>query len=226
MQNDHRESYQSLLKGRFSCRGYLTDPVDRSVIAGIVHDAQQVPSWCNAQPWQILVADQAETERLRNKLTTLPPGQERTSDIEWPKQYTGVYQDRRRTCGWQLYEATGVAKGDREAAAVQGARNFEFFGAPHVAIITSEADLGPYGQIDCGAFVTGFLLAAQAQGVATIAQAAIASMSNVVREHFDIPENRTFVCAISFGYADPDHPANGFRTKRAPLEEVIDWRGF
>ena len=31
-------------------------------------------------------------------------------------------------------------------------------------------------------------------------------------------------CAISLGFEDPAHPANGFRTDRAPLAEVIDWR--
>jgi nitroreductase len=29
---------------------------------------------------------------------------------------------------------------------------------------------------------------------------------------------------ISFGYEDEAHPANGFRTGRAPLEEVVEWR--
>jgi len=31
--------------------------------------------------------------------------------------------------------------------------------------------------------------------------------------------------AISFGYEDPDHPANGFRTTRAAIEDFTDWRG-
>jgi hypothetical protein len=26
---------------------------------------------------------------------------------------------------------------------------------------------------------------------------------------------------ISFGFADPDHPANNYRTTRAPLNEVV-----
>ncbi|MFZ0140221.1 MAG: hypothetical protein WAL70_03985 [Aeromicrobium sp.] len=55
-----------------------------------------------------------------------------------------------RESGWQLYDAVGVAKGDREASALQMLRNFEFFGAPHAAIITTDAELVVYGAIDCG----------------------------------------------------------------------------
>jgi nitroreductase len=28
---------------------------------------------------------------------------------------------------------------------------------------------------------------------------------------------------ISFGYPDLEHPANGYRTARAPLSEVVTW---
>jgi hypothetical protein len=31
------------------------------------------------------------------------------------------------------------------------------------------------------------------------------------------------ICGIAFGYEDPQHPANGFRTDRAPLEDTVRW---
>ena len=99
--------------------------------------------------------------------------------------------------------------------------NFRFFGAPHVMIITTEADLGIYGAIDCGAYVAHVMLAAQSLGIATIAQAALAGVADFVRGHFAIPPERKLVCGISFGYADPTHPANGFRTNRASLDQVV-----
>jgi len=99
--------------------------------------------------------------------------------------------------------------------------NFRLFGAPHVMIITSDEDLGVYGAIDCGAYVANVMLAAQSLGIATIAQAALAGVSDFIRVHFDIPPERKIVCGISFGYADPDHPANSFRTTRAALDQVV-----
>ena len=96
-------------------------------------------------------------------------------------------------------------------------------GAPHVAIITTDALLGTYGAVDCGAYVQNFMLAARSLGIASIAQAALAMRSKFLRHWFDIPSDRQIVCGISFGYEDGTHPANAFRTTRAPLEAVLQW---
>jgi len=44
-----------------------------------------------------------------------------------------------------------------------------------------------------------------------------------VRNHFGIGDDRLFVCGISFGYEDKTHKANGFRTNRASLDDVVNW---
>ena len=77
--------------------------------------------------------------------------------------------------------------------------------------------------MDCGAWVANFLLACTAAGVATIAQAALATYPDILREHLDIAADRVIVCGVSFGYEDTAHPANSFRTTRAPLGEVATW---
>lgn len=217
-------SLEAILARRHSCRGFRADPVPQAVIERIVRAAGRVPSWCNAQPWQILITQPAATEVFREKLSAHALNTPPTPDMDWPRQYTGVYKDRRRACGWRLYEAVGVEKGDRVGSAKQSAENFRLFGAPHVAIVTTERDLGPYGAMDCGGFITAFTLAAEALGVATIPQAAVAAYAPMIRDHFKVPDNRMILCAISFGYEDSDHPANGFRTERAPLDEVIEWQ--
>jgi nitroreductase len=218
-------AFDALLERRHSCRAFLDTPIDRSVIVEIVASAQKVPSWCNAQPWQLIVTSGPETDRLRAHLHARsgqhPPPQ---PDFAFPETYEGVYDRRRKACGWALYEAVGVARGDRAASARQVRENFRFFGAPHVAIVTTPRAMGTYGAVDCGAFVTAFMLAAAARGVASVAQAAIAAEAPVLHDWFAIPPDRAVLCAISFGLADPDHPANAVRTERAPPEEVIAWR--
>ncbi|CAN5420055.1 hypothetical protein BH09PSE5_BH09PSE5_23330 [soil metagenome] len=89
--------------------------------------------------------------------------------------------------------------------------------------MTSESLLGTHGVMDCGAWVSNFMLAASALGVATIAQAAIASWPDVLRQHIDIAGDRSIVCGVWFGFEDSEHPANNFRTTRAPLDEVAFW---
>ncbi|WP_338106326.1 nitroreductase family protein [Ramlibacter henchirensis] len=73
-------------------------------------------------------------------------------------------------------------------------------------IITSRDALGPYGAVACGAYVSNFMLAAQAHGIASIAQAALSSWPDVVREELQISSERRVLCGISFGYADLDTP--------------------
>ena len=101
--------------------------------------------------------------------------------------------------------------------------NYRLFGAPHVAIVTSPSELGTYGAMDTGGFVTAFCLAAQAYGIASIPQAAIAAQAPFVRTFFEISDDQYILCAISFGYSDLDHPANSFRTERASVGDVIEW---
>jgi nitroreductase len=190
---DDAQTLERLLAARYSCRGFLADPVADSVIERILAMAQRSPSWCNAQPWQVIVTKGAGTESFR------------------------------RACGFALYDAVGVKRGDRTASAVQMLENYKFFGAPHVAIITSDEALGIYGVIDCGIYVSNFLLAAQSLGVASIPQAALASHSKFVREYFGVESGRLVVCGISFGYEDLAHKANGFRTDRARLDQAATW---
>lgn len=217
------DALDKVMAARFSCRAYRPDPVPEEAVEQIIATAGKAPSWCNAQPWKATVTRGEATRRFRNALEAAiaePPA----PDFDWPSGYSGAYQDRRRTCGFQLYEAVGIARDDKPARHAQSLRNFAFFDAPHVAIISSEAELGPYGAVDCGGFVTAFMLAATAQGVASIAQASVAAYAPAIRAHFGLPETRLIVCAISFGYADEDHPANGFRTGRAGLSEIYDPR--
>ena len=168
------------------------------------------------------VTQAAQTEAFRHALSDTAKAQVPAPDLPWPDSYPGAYGERRRTCGYQLYDAVGIARDDRTE---QSMRNFALFDAPHVAIVQSEAALGPYGAMDTGGFVTAFMLAARAHGVDTIAQASVAAYAPMIRAHFELPETRLILCAISFGYGDPDHPANRFRTERAGLDEILDLRG-
>jgi nitroreductase len=169
------------------------------------------------------VLSHAETNRLRDRFAAVDAATP-NPDVTFPERYVGAYKMRRSECGWQLYDAVGVEKGDRVASEQQTMENYRFFGAPHVAFVTSPAALGAYGVLDCGAFVIGFMLAAQALGLASIAQAALAGHASLVRDALKVPEDRQILCGISFGYSDTAHPANSFRTTRAAVDEVMDWR--
>jgi nitroreductase len=217
------DALEALLDERYSCRGYLADAVPRAIVERILAQAQRTASWCNSQPWRVHITAAPATERLRESLLAYMQEHEPGPDFAFPCEYRGIYQDRRRECGLQLYQATGVARGDRHAAERQRMENFRFFGAPHVAVVSTEESLGVYGAIDCGAYAQNFMLAARAHGVACIAQAALALYPQFWREQFGLAADRRVVCGISFGYEDAQHSANAFRTTRASVPEVAQW---
>lgn len=225
MMSDDFAQISRIINDRYSCRGYLETEVSEHDIREIIATASRAPTWCNAQPWKVIVTRGAETRAFADVLTRTAETSQMEPDFAWPIQYTGEYQDRRRVCGYQLYEAVGVARDDKVRRAEQMMQNFRFFGAPHVAIITSDADLGPYGAMDCGGFIALFSLVARAKGIASVVQASVTGYAPAIRKHFRIPADRLIQTAISFGYEDKDHPANSFRTDRAASEDVVTFVG-
>lgn len=217
------EVLRDILDERWTCRQFTADQVPQQTIEQLLRLAQRTPSWCNTQPWQVIVTSGAGTDRFRKELLEHVPTAAPEADFDFPAKYDGVFRDRRRECGFQLYDSVGIVKGDSAGTMRQMVRNFELFDAPHLAIVTTEADLGVYGAVDCGLYIGNFLLGAQSLGLGAAPQAALATYSPFLHEYFAIPEHRRVVAGISFGYADSEHPINGFRTRRADLDDVVTW---
>lgn len=218
---DPAATLERILDDRYSCRAFLPDPVPEETIERILRMAQRTASWCNSQAWQVDLVSGPATAAFGKALTDHVLSHEMRSDLPAPERYDGVYGDRRRASGYGLYSALGIERSDHDARTRQMLENYRFFGAPHVALITSDAGLGTYGAVDCGGYVATFLAAASSLGVATCAQAALALYSDGVREHLGLSDDRLVVCGIAFGYADDAHPANSFRTERADLTDVV-----
>ncbi|WP_176157865.1 nitroreductase family protein [Burkholderia multivorans] len=212
-----------LTSGRSTCRAYRHTALDRELIRSIVGMAGRSASWCNVQPWQLVVTETPEsTERFRQALMQrVAAHPDNESDLPFPPSYEGIYRERRRRAGLALYSVLGIGPKDSERSAEQALRNFRLFDAPHVAIVTVPAELGPYALVDAGGFVSSFLIAAYAHGVATTPQGALARHAHFVREYFDIPDTQHMICGISFGYAEDAHPVNQFRTTRAAVDDLL-----
>ena len=213
---------EELLNERYSVRAFLAQEVARETIEHLLTIAQRTASWCNSQPWQVLIASGEAKERFRKLIyAEAASGAEDGHDFPPPREYLGVYQERRRESGFQLYNTLGIARGDKAAYGKQALENYNFFGAPHVAIIHTDEPLGVYGAVDCGAYVGNFMLAAQALGLGTIPQAALARHSGLIRRHFRLADDRKVVCGISFGFADNTARVNSYRTSRASIADTV-----
>ena len=214
--------FETVVRARYSARKFRPDPVPEETLRRMLDIAQHTPSWCNSQPWQLVITRGAATERFREAIYAhARSGVKPNPDFAIPEQYVGIYRERRKVCGVQLYRSLGIGRDDKSAAAEQSLENFRLFGAPHVAILTTDTTLGAYGLLDCGLYLQTFLLAACDLGVDAIAQAALASYPDFLREFFGLTSERKVVCGISFGYADREHPIHSYRTQRAGLSQVV-----
>lgn len=213
---------ESLLNSRYSCRAFREEQVPTETVNRIFALAQRTPSWCNTQPWEVTLVEGENLVALIDPLMKQLAARTERWDFPPPAAYEGVYGRRRRASGFALYESLGIARDDHNARMIQGVKNFEFFGAPHVAIISTDVALGTYGAVDAGAYLMTLMLAAESMGIASVAQAGIAMQAGFLREHLGIGDDRRVVAAVSFGFPDEEHPVNAFRTDREPdLTSVV-----
>lgn len=212
-------AFQALAASRHSVRGFKADPVSRELALELVETAGRSASWCNVQPWLVrLVGGAALADLKAAMLAASDDGHARSPDIPFPREYAGIHGERRRESGHALYAALGVTRDDAAGRAAEMRRNFEFFGAPNLLVLSTPAALLPYALVDCGIFVGTFQLAAAAAGLGTIAQASIALHSPLLSAALDLPDDHKVVCGIAFGTEDEDHPANALRTSRAGFD--------
>lgn len=213
---------EQAVRSRYSARRFLNKKVPRDTLHKILDIAQQTPSWCNTQPWQVTLVSGAALERFRASMFEHARGGVTPNpDFPFPEAYLGVYRERRKVCGVQLYNSLGIGKDDRAASHEQSMENFRMFGAPHVALVTTDEALGVYGAIDCGLYLATFMYAAKNYGVDTVAQASIASYPDFLRKYFGLAPDRKVVAGVAFGYADAEHPIHSYRTERASVAEAV-----
>src|SRR6476646_10047176 len=153
-QNDRIGALEELLNERYSVRAFLPRAVDRATIEHVLTTAQRTASWCNSQPWQVLIASGEAKERFSKAIyAEAASGAEDDHDFTPPREYVGIYLERRRESGLQRYNTRGIARGDKMAYAKQALENYKFFGAVSVSSIHSDEPLGIYGASACGAYV-------------------------------------------------------------------------
>jgi nitroreductase len=219
-------AFKEMVEQRYSARAYRSELLSDDTIHTLLSLAQRAPSDCNTQPWAPYIVSGERLDDLRERLTRcVSEGRPQSHDLPAIESYEGVFRERRRACGYGLYEAVGIAKGDREASQQQALENFRFFGAPHIAVMTCHSSLGERGVLDLGIYMGFFLLAAQSLGIAAIPQAAPSNFANELREIVGVAPEHRIACVITFGHADPAHLVNHYRTDRADLSEAVPQLG-
>ncbi len=218
--------FLDVLRTRKSVRGFRKQEVPRALLASLFEAAQRAPSWCNIQPWRVFVSAGEVTERLTRGYASATRAGVMAPDYPWPPVYPEPYGTHRRECGKALYGAMGVARDDAAGRAEAWMRNYEAFGAPHVAIVALDRRFGLWAAVDIGCWLQSFLLACTDAGLATCPQATLGAHAQVARDVLGIPDELGVLFGIAIGYEDAAVPANACRTARSPVDDNVKFIGF
>jgi len=215
---------------RISCRCFLDRPVDPALVRKLIAGAARAASGGNLQPWHVYALTGAALAELKRRvaasITDRDPRHEEAEYPIYPKTMWEPYRSRREHHGVQLYGALNIDRDDASARLAQYKRNFDFFNAPVALFIAIDRRLGPGQWADLGGYVHALMYLARGHGLDTCPQESWARMHRIVGAFVGMPPEQMLFCAVAVGYGDHGHPANSFRSPRAPLEAFCKFFGF
>jgi len=212
---------------RVSVRAFRPDPVPAAVVRKILEIAQRAPSGGNLQPWRVHALTGAPLAELVAKgMAALASGLETPEYDVYPPDLWDPFRTRRFQCGEDLYATIGIPREDRASRLAQLAKNITFFGAPVGLFFTLDRKLGPPQWADLGMYMQTVMLLAVERGLDTCAQEFWARLPKTVRAFLNLPEDHMLFSGMALGYRDDAAPINTLRTRRDPLEDFAELRGF
>jgi nitroreductase len=215
------DELERIWRERSSVRAFRSEPLTTEQLHGVFGPAQRAPSWCNVQPWRVVVTQPPATAAIAERLQTAARSGMPQAELPFPLDYPAPYNEHRKQCGIALYSAMGIAKEDKARRYDAWLRNYALFDAPHLAVIACDRRLGPYAYVDVGVWLGYVLTAAAALGIATCPMASIAAYPAPLRAALPIAETDIILFGLVLGYADHSSPTNTARTTREPIEANI-----
>lgn len=222
---DQAKIFDEVVTSRRSLRSFLPEPVAQDLLDTIFTVAQRSPSNCNTQPWAVHVASGAVLQKLRDEMPDRFMSGEFSMDFPYDGNYEGVYKERQHGSAEALYDAVNVTRDDKAGRHQQFMRNFIFFDAPHVAFLFLPEPFGLREAADLGMYAQTLMLALNAHGLGSCPQTALSFQADFVRETLGVDASNKLVFGMSFGYPDPDAPANTCTTDRATLSDSVTFHG-
>jgi nitroreductase len=219
--SDQAAIFDEIVNSRRSLRAFLPRAADTQTLEQIFEVCQRAPSNCNTQPWIVHVASGESLEKLRSQMSERFLAGDLSMDFPYDGKYEGVYKERQHGSAQALYDAVNVTRDDKAGRHQQFMRNFTFFDAPHVAFMFLPEPFGLREAADLGMYAQTLMLTLTAHGLGSCPQTALSFQANFIRESLGIDSSNKLVFGISFGYPDPDAPANTCLTDRADLADTV-----
>lgn len=222
-------TYDEVVLGRRSIRGFKKEPVPPALIREVLHLAMRAPSSLNTQPWNFYVLTGAPLDRIRagnveRNLAGVPDSREFRSH----GAYEGVHRERQIEIAKQLFAAMDIAREDQVKRKDWVLRGFRQFDAPVSIVVTYDRVLqgGDIAAFDCGAVTNALVNAAWSRGLGCVINSQGIMQSPVVREHAGIPDDQVIMICVALGWPDDSFPANAVVSRRKSVDEAAVFVGF
>jgi nitroreductase len=135
------------------------------------------------------------------------------------------FRHYRSELGHQLFgEEMGIPRDDLVARKAAVLRNYDFFGAPLVAIIYMDKMFSHVDSLSVGMWLQTFILELTAHGLDTCVEGSIAGFPHVIAKQVGIESNMEILCGLAVGYGNPDFRANHMVSGRDSWKEWIQIR--
>jgi nitroreductase len=222
-------TFDDVIRGRRSIRGYLDKPVPRDLITAVLELAIRAPSSMNTQPWYFHVITGEPLARIRAGNTErILAGAPDSREFRKGHAFAGVHRERQIGVAKQLFAAMGIARDDAPARQDWVLRGFRQFDAPVCVIISYDRELADSDDtaFDCGAVATALVNAAWSRGLGCVINSQGIMQSPVVREHAGIPDDQVIMKSIALGWPDESFPANAVVSERKSVDDAARFVGF
>ena len=222
-------SYDDVVLGRRSIRGFQQRPVPKQLIREVVEMAMRAPSSLNTQPWNFYVVSGEPLDRIRKgnterNLAGVPDSRE----FRGHGAYAGAHRERQIEIAKQLFAAMDIPREDQAKRQEWVLRGFRQFDAPVSVVVTYDRSIhgGDIAPFDCGAVTNALVNAAWSRGLGCVINSQGIMQSPVVREHAGIPGDQVIMICVAMGYPDDSFPANAVVSRRKSVDEAVTFVGF
>lgn len=219
------KSFHDAVHDRYSVRAFSSDPLTPSLLQRVLTDAQQAPSNCNTQPWQVHIVSGQKRNELSQALLRADTNADFSSDFSFAiEDYSGLTLQRAKEQGAEYYKSLGIPRDALNDRRTVARKNLTFFGAPHVALLFMH-NVGDNVRVagDIGMYAQTFLLSLSAHGLGGIPQTMLGLYANTIRNTLGIDRSCKLLFGISFGHPCAEHAPPVYRTPRAKIGDQITW---
>lgn len=181
------------------------------------------------QPWQVTVVTGAPWQAVKDAVSARIAMERAGYQPEYgiyPEPLPEPWAARRFEVGEALYNAQGIARGDKAGRFERFLDNYRGFGAPVMLFLHCSRVMGPPQWADMGMWLQSVMLLLVEKGLASCPQECWAMYGQCVRETLELGQDQILFAGLAIGHPDEDAPVNQWPVPRAAIDEVVDWRGF